>query len=57
MNWQLFLSIALFAILAILISLRFRISSRYEREDKKNREISNWKSLDIGIDPTEEEKK
>jgi hypothetical protein len=57
MNWQLYLSIALFAILAILISLRFRISSRYEREDKKDAEISNWKSLDIGIDPTEEEKK
>ncbi|CAB4601340.1 unannotated protein [freshwater metagenome] len=56
MNWQLYLSIAIFAILAILISLRFRISSRYEREDKKDTEISNWKSLDLGIDPTEEEK-
>jgi hypothetical protein len=57
MMWQLYLSIALFALLAILISLRFRISSRYEREDKKDREISDWKSLDLGIDPTDEEKK
>ena len=57
MTWQLYLSIALFAILAILISRRFRISSRYEREDKKDSEISDWKSLDLGIDPTEEEKK
>jgi hypothetical protein len=57
MMWQLYLSLALFALLAILISLRFRISSRYEREDKKDREISDWKSLDLGIDPTDEEKK
>ena len=56
MTWQLYLSIALFAILAILISRRFRISSRYEREDKEDSEISDWKSLDLGIDPTEEEK-
>ena len=55
--WQLYPSLALFALLAILISLRFRISSRYEREDKKDREISDWKSLDLGIDPTDEEKK
>ena len=55
--WQLYLSIALFALIAILISQRFRISSRYEREDKKDREISDWKSLDLGIDPTDEEKK
>jgi hypothetical protein len=56
MMWQLYLSTALFAVLAILISLRFRISSRYEREDTSITEISDWKSLDLGIDPTDEEK-
>lgn len=50
--WQLYLSLAIFATLAILISLKFRISSRYEREDKKSHEISDWKSMDLGIDPT-----
>jgi|LakMenEpi03Aug12_release.lakeMendotaPanAssembly.Ray.scaffolds.fasta_scaffold6024817_1 hypothetical protein len=52
MMWQLYLSLAIFATLAILISLKFRISSRYEREDKKSSEISDWKSMDLGIDPT-----
>jgi hypothetical protein len=52
MMWQLYLSLAIFATLAILISLKFRISSRYEREDKKSHEISDWKSMDLGIDPT-----
>jgi hypothetical protein len=29
-----------------------RLSGKYERTDKKAREISPWKSLDQGIDPT-----
>ena len=53
--WQLYLSLVVFAVLAILISLRFRISARYEREDKSSTEISDWKSLDLGIDPTSEQ--
>ena len=53
--WQLYLSLAVFAVLAILISLKFRISTRYEREDKRSTEISDWKSMDLGIDPTAKE--
>lgn len=56
MMWQLYLSLAVFAVLAILISLRFRISTRYEREDKRSHEISDWKSLDLGIDPTDQDR-
>lgn len=54
--WPLLISLLVFAGIAILIGKKFRISSRYEREDRKSREISDWKSLDIGIDPTEGER-
>ena len=35
--------------LVVLISKRFKLSSRYER---KPRELNTWSSLDHGIDPT-----
>ena len=40
--------IAVFA-LVVLISKRFKLSSRYER---KPRELNTWSALDHGIDPT-----
>jgi hypothetical protein len=33
----------------VLISKRFKLSSRYER---KPRELNTWSALDHGIDPT-----
>lgn len=42
--------VAVFA-LVILISKRFKLSSRYER---KPRELNTWSALDHGIDPTVE---
>jgi hypothetical protein len=50
--WKLNLSLILVAVVAISISRRLRLSKRYERDDKKAREISPWKALDQGIDPT-----
>ncbi len=50
--WKLNISLALVAILVISISRRMRLSDKYERSDKKAREISPWKSLDQGVDPT-----
>jgi hypothetical protein len=50
--WKLNISLVLVAIIAISISRRMRLSPKYERSDKKVREISDWKSLDRGIDPT-----
>jgi hypothetical protein len=35
--------------LVVLISKRFKLSSRYER---KPRELNTWSALDHGIDPT-----
>ena len=46
------ISLILVAIIAISISRRMRLSPKYERRDKKMREISDWNSLDRGIDPT-----
>ncbi len=40
--------VAVFA-LVVLISKRFKLSSRYER---KPRELNTWSALDYGIDPT-----
>lgn len=40
--------IAVFALI-VLISKRFKLSSRYER---KPRELNTWSALDHGIDPT-----
>jgi hypothetical protein len=50
--WKLNISLVLVLIAAISISRKFRLSGRYEREDKNAREISDWKALDKGIDPT-----
>ena len=36
-------------VLVVLISKRFKLSSRYER---KPRELNTWSALDHGIDPT-----
>jgi hypothetical protein len=52
--WKLDISLVLVAIAAISISRRMRLSGKYERTDKKAREITDWKALDRGIDPTAE---
>jgi len=46
-------SLLLISILAISISRKVRLSSRYERAPRK---LSTWNSLDKGIDPTEDTK-
>lgn len=51
--WKLNISLVLVAIVAISISRRMRLSGKYERNDKKVREVSDWKALDRGIDPTD----
>lgn len=50
--WKLNISLILVAVIAISISRRMRLSPKYERNSKKVREISDWNSLDRGIDPT-----
>ncbi|MEY4497090.1 MAG: hypothetical protein RLZZ364_395 [Actinomycetota bacterium] len=50
--WKLNLSLVLVAVVAISISRRMRLSGRYERDNKRAREISPWKALDRGIDPS-----
>jgi hypothetical protein len=50
--WKINLSLLLVSIIAISISRRLKLSGKYERTDKRAREISPWKSLDRGIDPT-----
>jgi hypothetical protein len=40
---------------AILISGKVRLAKRYEREDKTIKDVSSWRSLDRGDDPTENE--
>ena len=49
----LLISLVLVFALVIVISKRFKLSSKYER---KPRELNTWSALDHGIDPTEEEK-
>jgi hypothetical protein len=44
-------SLLLIATVAIAISRRIRLSARYERAPK---ELTPWKAMDKGIDPTEE---
>ncbi len=51
--WKLNISLVLVAIAAISISRKMRLSGKYERNDKKVREVSDWKALDRGIDPTD----
>ena len=55
--WKLNISLILVLVAAISISRRMRLSGKYERNDKKAREISDWKKLDRGIDPTVKEEK
>ena len=55
--WKLNISLVLVAIAAISISRKMRLSGKYERNDKTAREISDWKALDRGIDPTDNEGK
>lgn len=50
--WKLNISLIVVAVVAISISRRMRLSPKYERNDRKVREISDWNSLDRGIDPT-----
>ena len=50
--WKLNLWLLLISIVVVSISRKMRLSGKYERTDKKAREISPWKSLDQGIDPT-----
>jgi hypothetical protein len=55
--WKLNISLLLVAIAAISLSRKFRLSGKYERNDKNAREISDWKALDRGIDPTDKKEK
>ena len=55
--WKLNLSLLLIAIAAISLSRKLRLSGKYERTDKTSREISDWKALDRGIDPTDKRDK
>jgi hypothetical protein len=50
--WKVNLWLILISIVVVSISRKMRLSGKYERTDKKAREISPWKSLDKGIDPT-----
>jgi hypothetical protein len=50
--FKLAFSLLLISILAISISRKVRLASRYERAPKK---LSTWNSLDKGIDPTEDQ--
>jgi hypothetical protein len=40
-------------VIVLLLTRKFKISSRYERAP---RELNSWSSLDKGIDPTEDQK-
>jgi hypothetical protein len=51
--FKLGISLILIATLAITIGRRVRLSARYERAPKR---LSNWNSLDKGIDPTEDQR-
>ena len=39
--------------IVLLLALKFKISSRYERAPRK---LNSWSALDNGIDPTEDQK-
>ena len=43
------MSLVVVSALVVLISKKFKLSSRYERTP---RELNTWSSLDHGIDPT-----
>ena len=50
---KILISLICVATLAVLLSRRLRLSNRYERTP---RTLTQWSSLDKGIDPTEEDK-
>ena len=50
---KILISLICVATLAVLLSRKFRISNRSERAP---RTLTQWGSLDKGIDPTEEDK-
>jgi hypothetical protein len=50
--WKLNISLVLVAVAAISISRRMRLSGRYDRDSKRSVEVSPWKALDRGVDPT-----
>lgn len=52
--WKISFWIITVAVAAVFISGKLRLSKRYEREDKSIREVSSWRSLDRGVDPTED---
>jgi hypothetical protein len=47
------ISLVVVSALVVLISKKFKLSSRYERQP---RQLNTWSALDHGIDPTVEEK-
>jgi hypothetical protein len=51
--FKLAFSLILIGVLAISISRKVRLSTRYERAPRR---LSTWNSLDKGIDPTEDAK-
>jgi hypothetical protein len=53
--WKVSLWIIAIATAAILISGKVRLAKRYEREDKSIKDVSSWRLLDRGEDPTENE--
>lgn len=56
---KLFISLVVVGILAVTLSRYMKLSSKYERSPKsdKDKKLSEWSAMDQGIDPTEEEKK
>ena len=46
------ISLFLVAVVAISMSRRIRLSTRYERKPKN---LSPWSAMDKGIDPTEDQ--
>lgn len=48
---KLFISLLVVAVIAVTLSRSLKLSSKYERAPKK---LSEWNSLDHGIDPTDE---
>ncbi|WP_190279097.1 hypothetical protein [Candidatus Planktophila versatilis] len=48
---KIFISLVCVATIAIILSRRLRLSTRYERSP---RTLTQWNALDKGIDPTEE---
>jgi hypothetical protein len=49
--FKILISLLVVAVIAIALSRRMKLSSKYERTP---RVLNEWNSLDKGIDPTEE---